>query len=89
MSRLKPWRFALGWKGWREMINSERAAPYQIVEEGGFGLSVRIELLEGGRVGLAGEHRDAARRIILDMTEAEAMALAKGIWDRLGVRGQR
>lgn len=87
MSRLKSWRFGLGWRNWRDTVNSTAGAPYQIVEESGFDmLTVRIELLEGGRVGLAGAHRDAARRMTLQMTEAEAIALMKGVRDRLAVR---
>lgn len=86
MPKLKAWRFALGWAGWRETVNSTTGAPYQIVEEGSDQLTVRLELIEGGRVGLAGGHRDAARRIVLQMTEAEAIALAKGIRDRVAAR---
>lgn len=83
LSRLKPWRLALGWRGWREQMNTTTGGPYQIVEWNGPQLSVRVELIAGGRVGLAGAHRDAARRIVLEMTEAEAEALMKGIRDQL------
>jgi hypothetical protein len=86
--RLKEWRFALGWNGWRKTINARAGVAYQIVNETGFdGLVVRVELLEGGQIGRRFEHRDRARRMTLHLSEREARALMIELRERLIARG--